>query len=217
MDTRALFTLQCGLFVAAVGLGDKLNGCVTNTLLQQSHAPVKLSLTVDKTHLTHDMIMEKKTVAVSVLSTGVTEATIRRFGYSSGRDTEKFAGISYTLDENENPLLEGAEVAARFSLQVYDGVDMGTHTMFLCIPTSMEDTGIKSVTYMNYQETIKNKISEKRSDVMKKYVCTICGYIYNPEKGDPDHGIAPGTKFEDIPDDFVCPVCGVGKDMFEAQ
>ena len=52
---------------------------------------------------------------------------------------------------------------------------------------------------------------------MKKYVCTVCGYVYDPEVGDPDAGIAPGTAFEDLPDDFVCPVFGVGKDMFEAQ
>lgn len=52
---------------------------------------------------------------------------------------------------------------------------------------------------------------------MKKYVCTVCGYVYDPEIGDPDSGIAAGTAFEDIPDGWVCPVCGVGKEMFEAQ
>ncbi len=52
---------------------------------------------------------------------------------------------------------------------------------------------------------------------MKKYVCTICGYVYDPEVGDPDHGIAAGTKWEDIPDDFVCPLCGVGKESFEVE
>lgn len=52
---------------------------------------------------------------------------------------------------------------------------------------------------------------------MKKYVCTICGYIYDPEKGDKDHGIAPGTKWEDVPEDYVCPACGAGKDMFEEK
>lgn len=50
---------------------------------------------------------------------------------------------------------------------------------------------------------------------MKKYVCTVCDWIYDPETGDPEHGIKPGTAFEDIPDDWVCPICGVGKDMFE--
>lgn len=52
---------------------------------------------------------------------------------------------------------------------------------------------------------------------MKKYVCSVCGYVYDEAKGAPDQGIAPGTKFEDLPDDFVCPMCGVGKDMFEEQ
>ena len=52
---------------------------------------------------------------------------------------------------------------------------------------------------------------------MKKYVCTICGFVYDEEKGLPDEGIAPGTKWEEVPDDFVCPECGVGKDMFEVQ
>ena len=52
---------------------------------------------------------------------------------------------------------------------------------------------------------------------MKKYLCEACGWVYDEELGDPDNGIAPGTKFEDLPEDFICPVCGVGKDMFEAE
>ena len=52
---------------------------------------------------------------------------------------------------------------------------------------------------------------------MKKYECTVCGYIYDPEKGDPDNGIEPGTAFEDLPDDWVCPECGAGKDAFEVK
>ena len=50
---------------------------------------------------------------------------------------------------------------------------------------------------------------------MDKYICTVCDWVYDPEIGDPEHGIAPGTKFEDIPDDWVCPLCGVGKEDFE--
>lgn len=52
---------------------------------------------------------------------------------------------------------------------------------------------------------------------MKKYICTVCNWVYDEEKGDPDNGIAPGTKWEDVPDDYVCPECGVGKDLFEEQ
>ena len=57
----------------------------------------------------------------------------------------------------------------------------------------------------------------KVRNTMKKYICDVCGYVYDPEIGDPDGGIEPGTSFENIPDDWVCPVCGVGKDMFEAE
>ncbi len=52
---------------------------------------------------------------------------------------------------------------------------------------------------------------------MKRYVCTICGYVYDPANGDPDNGINPGTPFESLPDDWSCPVCGAGKDMFEPE
>jgi len=52
---------------------------------------------------------------------------------------------------------------------------------------------------------------------MKRYVCVVCGYIYDPSEGDPDNNIAPGTAFEDIPDEWTCPICDVGKDEFESE
>jgi len=63
----------------------------------------------------------------------------------------------------------------------------------------------------------KSKFMNGGNSNLKKYVCSACGYIYDPEAGDPDSGIAPGTAFEDIPEDWVCPLCGVGKDMFEVS
>lgn len=53
--------------------------------------------------------------------------------------------------------------------------------------------------------------------MMKKYVCQACGYVYDPAKGDPEHGVKPGTAFENLPDDWTCPECGAGKDMFSPQ
>lgn len=63
---------------------------------------------------------------------------------------------------------------------------------------------------------LQDNHEQKGVIIMQKYFCNPCGYTYDPEKGDPEHGIAPGTAFEDIPDDWVCPVCGVSKDMFQA-
>ena len=65
----------------------------------------------------------------------------------------------------------------------------------------------------DYKNKIIN-IKKKKGNIMKKYVCDVCGWIYDPEVGDPEGGIAPGTAFEDIPDDWVCPLCGVGKEDF---
>ena len=69
--------------------------------------------------------------------------------------------------------------------------------------------------WQKQREPLKTGIKEFCD--MKKYVCSICGYVYDPEVGDPDNGIAPGTAFEDIPEDWVCPLCGAGKDVFEEE
>jgi len=62
----------------------------------------------------------------------------------------------------------------------------------------------------------EKQLTEKE-ECMDRYVCTICGYVYDPEQGDPDNGVAPGTKWEDVPDDWECPVCGAPKDDFEKE
>ena len=64
---------------------------------------------------------------------------------------------------------------------------------------------------------LKEHLKHKTETIMKKYVCVVCGWVYDPEVGDPEGGIAPGTAFEDIPDDWVCPLCGVGKDDLPAS
>lgn len=156
MDPKAFFKIQCGLYVAAVGTPEKMNGCVTNTLMQQSHAPVKLSLTIQKANFTHDMIMRKKSVGVSALSADVQTDLIKRFGFQSGRDVDKFNGFSaYTLDESGNPLLNGDEIAATYSLSVYDTIDMDSHTMFLCTVNEVQNTDNVPITYWDYREKLK--------------------------------------------------------------
>ena len=156
MDIKALFKVQCGLFVAAVGTPEKINGCITNTLMQQSHVPVKLSLTIEKSHLTHDMIMAKKSVAVSALSAAVTPAYVKRFGFASGREVEKFEGYDdYTMDENGNPVLGGAEITAAYSLTVYNTVDIGTPTLFLCTCDDAKNLDGTPITYWDYREMMK--------------------------------------------------------------
>lgn len=156
MDINALFTIQCGLFIAAVEQDGRLNGCVTNTLMEQSHVPLKLSLTIDKTHLTHEMAVKKGSIGVSVLSRTVPVELIKKFGFVSGRDADKFAGFDgYTLDVNGNPVLTGPEIAAVFSLNIIDTIDVGSHTIFLCEAADMKATGGSAITYADYRSSLK--------------------------------------------------------------
>lgn len=156
MDVKALFKVQCGLFVAAVGLPDKMNGCITNTLLQQTHVPVKFSVTLEKNHLTHDMVLEKGNLAVSALSKSVTTDYVKRFGFVSGREVDKFGDWDdYEPDGNGNPLMRGGFIAAAFSLAVYGKVDLGTHTLFLCNADGAQDADGIPITYWDYRESLR--------------------------------------------------------------
>ena len=78
--------------------------------------------------------------------------------------------------------------------------------------TSLAISNNNALPYYNY-----NIINSKNKRTMQKYVCDVCGYVYDPAAGDPDSGIEPGTAFEDIPDDWVCPICGVTKEDFHAE
>ncbi|PIU51289.1 hypothetical protein COS91_05275, partial [Candidatus Desantisbacteria bacterium CG07_land_8_20_14_0_80_39_15] len=113
--------------------------------------------------------------------------------------------------------------------EVIDSLDAGTHTVFI---GRMVDAEIikdgEPMTYAHYHEIKKGTApktaptyikeeNQKKVSKMGKYRCTICEYVYDPEKGDPDSGIKPGTLFEELPDGWVCPVCGVGKDKFEKE
>lgn len=156
MDMRAFLKIQCGLFVAAVGTQDKLNGCITNTLMQQSHAPVKVSVTIQKSNFTHDMIINKKTIGISALSSSAPVELIKRFGFQSGRNVDKFENFSdYVLDSNGNPLLTGEHIASTYSLDVYDEVDFGSHTMFICNVGDAEIFDGTPITYWDYRESLK--------------------------------------------------------------
>lgn len=157
MDNKALFKIQCGLYIAGVELGGKVNGCISNTLMQQAHAPVTISATLGKSNLTHEMLMEKRSLSASILSDKVSVDLIRRFGFASGRDKDKLADIDYETDANGNPYLMTDEVAAVLCLEVTGTVDVGTHTIFLCTPIDMIDREGGAITYTGYQTSLKKK------------------------------------------------------------
>jgi rubredoxin len=159
---------------------------------------------------------------------------IGHFGFKSGRDIDKYKNISFKLGLNGAPVLLEKTVSSLEAV-VIDSIEVETHTIFIGKVINAEVFSNDEVlTYEYYQQVkrgtvpptapiqgkeenvelgiLKGKVDNK----MKKYQCAVCGYVYDPALGDPDSGITPGTAFEDIPDDWVCPVCGVAKEQFEA-
>ena len=225
MNLKALYLISYGLYVIGSRKGDRLNGQTANTVIQVSSQPPTISVCINKGNLTHEFIKDSGVFTVSVLSQDTPLSLIGRFGFKSGRDVDKFDGVNYRVGETQAPIVLD-HTLAYMEAKVTQEIDAGTHTIFIgeLVGADVMKEG-EPMTYAYYHQvkrgtTPKTAPSyiEERKEVaprMAKYKCTVCGYIYDPEKGDPDGGIKPGTPFEQIPDDWVCPVCGAAKSEFE--
>ncbi|MDO9534736.1 MAG: rubredoxin [Bacillota bacterium] len=227
MNSKALHKLSYGLYIVTSMKDNAFNGQVANSVIQISSDPASLVVSINKKNLTNEFIKSSKRLAVSVLSQEVPLSLIGRFGFKSGRDIDKFAGVNYMLTGGGLPYI------AEFSLAyleaaVIDEMEASTHDLFLCELTGAEvlNEGIP-MTYAYYQQMKRGSApqnaasfapdAKERRNKMDRYVCSACGYVYDPEVGDPENDIPPNTSFEDLPDDWTCPVCGVGKDEFEKE
>jgi flavin reductase (DIM6/NTAB) family NADH-FMN oxidoreductase RutF/rubredoxin len=225
MNTKALYRLSYGLYVVSSRKGDRLNGQIANTVFQITSEPPAIAVSINKQNLTHEFIMGSKVFTASVISQDAPLSFIGHFGFKSGRDMDKFEGIDYKLGETKVPIVLD-HTLAYLEAKVIQEIDVGTHTIFIGELTGADvmKEG-EPMTYAYYHQvkrgttpkTAPSYIKERKvvAPKMAKYKCTVCGYIYDPELGDPDGGIKPGTPFEEIPDDWVCPVCGASKDKFE--
>ncbi len=225
MDLKALYKLSYGLYIVSSVKDGKFNGQIANTVFQITAEPPTVAVSINKQNLTHEFIQSSKVFAVSILAKETPISFIGQFGFKSGRDVDKFANVNFKKGETGAPIVTD-NTLAYVEVEVIKSVDVGTHTLFIGKIVNAETlSNGEPMTYAYYHE-VKNgkspktaptyiKEEVKKSDGAKKYVCKICGYIYDPEKGDPDSGIAPGTPFEKLPDDWVCPVCGAPKSDFE--
>ena len=195
MDKRAMYKLSYGLFVLTAKDGDKDNGCIVNTAIQAASTPNQVSICVNKANYTHDMILKTGAFTVSILSQNAKFDLFKRFGFQSGRDTDKFDGFD-ACKRGENGILYVTEGTNAFiSVKVDKTVDLGSHTMFIGEVTDMEVlSDDASVTYEYYLENIKPKPEAVGTTKEGKTVwrCKICGYEYVGEE---------------LPDDFICPLC----------
>ncbi|MFC2006712.1 rubredoxin [Chloroflexota bacterium] len=224
MNLKALYKLGYGLYVVCSRKGDRLNGQIANTVFQITSEPPTIAISINKNSLTHQFIKESQVLAVSVLSQDTPFSFIGHFGFKSGRDIDKLEGISYTIGETQAPVVTD-NALAYLEARVSQEIDVGTHTIFIAEIAGADvlKEG-EPMTYTYYHQikrgttpkTAPSYIEEEKEMLkMPKYKCTVCGYIYDPEVGDDASDIKPGTPFEEIPDNWVCPVCGAAKSEFE--
>ena len=195
MNNKAMFKLSYGLFVVTARRGDKDNGCITNTAIQVTSEPNRISVTINKANFTHDMVKESGKFTVSIISEAASFELFKRFGFQSGRDVDKFAGFDSCKRAENGAMIITEGTNAYISATVINTVDLGTHTMFIADVTDMDilsDT--PSATYTYYQSNIKPKPEDtgKKVDGKTVWRCRICGYEYVGEE---------------LPEDFICPIC----------
>ena len=193
MNQKAMYRLSYGLFVLTTRIGEKDNGCIINTAAQVTSSPNRISITVNKDNLTHDMIRCSGAFNLSVLSEKAGFEIFRHFGFQSGRTADKFEGYTACKRSANGLCYITGGTNAFFSARVEQTIDLGTHTMFIASVEDMEVLSADpSATYAYYQASIKPKPEQKGSQEKTVWRCTVCGYVY--EGGE-------------LPSDFVCPLC----------
>ena len=226
MNERALYKIGYGLYIITSKKGDRINGQIANTVFQISSNPVTLAVSINKQNLTNEFIRESGVFAVSVLGQETPLSFVGQFGFKSGRDTDKFAGVEYKLGASGAPYVT-QHTLAYMEAKVVQEVDAKTHTIFIGEMIGAEELrdGV-AMTYDYYQQVKRGSVpataptypagKEKKSEQkLDMYACNVCSYIYDPKVGDSDGKVAPGTVFADLPAGWVCPVCGAGKENFE--
>ncbi|MDY3013945.1 MAG: flavin reductase [Evtepia sp.] len=200
IDFLATHKFSYGLFLLTAKENEKENGCIINTAMQLTSNPLRISIAVNKQNYTHDMILRTGEFNVSVLTEHTSFDVFQRFGFQSGRTVNKFENATEPCTTNGIRYLKDSSNAV-FSGHVIQGVDCGTHTLFIAdVTEALVLSSVPSVTYAYYFANIKPK-PRKAEEKKKGFVCTICGYVY---EGDT------------LPDDFICPICKHPASDFEA-
>lgn len=227
MDLKALHKISYGLYIITSKKGQQINGQIANTVFQISSDPATVAVSINKQNLTNEFIRESKVFGVSILAQEAPLSLIGQFGFKSGREVDKFKDINYKTGTSGVPCIT-EHVLACLEAEVIHQVDAGTHHIFIGRITNAEVLleGIP-MTYAYYHQIKRGSVpktapayvpkQKERKANMENYVCNVCGYVYDPAQGDPENGIAPNTPFDKLPDDWTCPVCGVGKDEFSPE
>lgn len=212
MDKSALFQITYGLYVLSAKKEDGFSGCIVNTVVQTTDEPLTITVTVNKKNETCESIQKSGEFLVSVLPKEVDPFVISNFGFQSGRTADKWANVKHET-KADLPVISNA--SAYYYCRVESVKELPTHMMFTC---SVEDAWLgqgEPITYAYYQANVKEKSKEafesfkgmnQNESTQGKWVCKICGYIYDGE-----------IPFEQLPDNWTCPWCNHPKSDFEKR
>lgn len=242
MNYSAFHKLSYGLYIIATESEGEKVGYVANTAFQITANPSKIAISCHKNNYSAQKILDSKKFSISVLKKEVDTALIGKFGFMSGGEIDKFQGVETITAKTGAPIVVDSSVAW-FDCEVLDYSDVGTHYLIIAeVVDGDVFSNEEPLTYDYYHAKYKmrspknaptyidkDKLGDEPEPVLKEEVveetteeiasdgihsCNICGFQYDPAEGDPANGIPPGTKFEDLPDDYVCPICTAGKDFF---
>lgn len=224
IDTKAFRTLSCGLYLISTKDGDRAAGCVVNTLVQVTSKPPRVCVAINKDNATAQAVTRSGRYVATVLAQDATMELIGAFGFKSSLEIDKFADFVTAVDAAGVPYV-AEQAVARFSVKVAETVDVGTHLLFIGDVEEAERLGEGDPMTYAYYHAVKGgktppKASSYEGDAADApashedaaaaddepagprvgWRCTICGYV---------------VWQDELPDDFTCPICGVGKDMFE--
>lgn len=196
-DASALFNIGYGLYVVTSNDGKKDNGLIVNTVTQVTNTPNRIAVTINKENYSHHVIKQTGIMNINCLTTDAPFKVFEQFGFVSGRNTDKFEGWEILRSDNGLVFLP-RNINSFMSLKVEQYVDLDTHGMFICSVTEARVISDKeTMTYTYYQNNVKPK---PQTDGKKGYVCKVCGYVYEGEN---------------LPEDFICPLCKHGAADFE--
>jgi flavin reductase (DIM6/NTAB) family NADH-FMN oxidoreductase RutF/rubredoxin len=233
VNKKAFYKITYGLYIVCSRDGNNINGHISNTVFQITADPPKFAVASHKDNLTTQYIQRSRLFTVSVLPQDVSLQFIGPWGFKSGRETDKFKSVNFRYGLTGVPIILDKTVAF-IECEVEEMIDTGTHILFIgkVVDADILDNSAKPLTYAYYRDAIKGLSPhnsptylpdkaepaparvEVTSSRLVRYQCTVCGHIYDPAEGDPSTGIPPGTSFEDLPEDWTCPICGVGKNEY---
>lgn len=198
MNPKALYHITYGLYLLSVRSYGQDNACVINTAIQVASDPLRIAVSVNKGNQTHEMIMESGRFNVSALTSDAPFSLFQRFGMQSGRDVNKFIGFEDVVRADNGILRLSRYASAYMSAKLVRTVDLGSHTLFIA---ELEDAQVigegEPCTYGYYQSDIKPRPQQAKKTT---WVCKVCGHVYEGEE---------------LPDDYICPLCKHGKEDFE--